>query len=150
MRLFSGQMEFPAPQSIEGPGAGLAPGQWYAVHNLAGVMVSAIAPENISEDILNARQSNVNLLSSVESNALVYRTAFDLQQFELHFTLGTDHPRLDWSDRPPPSSQDPRLPGPDGVASSAPLVTNGSISPAHTRQYSRYFRRRLQTRSWSV
>jgi len=117
---------------IEGPGAGLEPGQWYAVHNLPGVLVSAIAPENISADILNARQPNVNLLSSVESNALVYLTAFDLQQFDLHFALGTDHPRLDWSDRPPPSSQDPDLPGPDGVANSAPLVTNGMISPVQT------------------
>jgi len=115
---------------VAAPGTGLAPGEWYAVRNLPGVMVSAIAPENIREDILNAHQPSVNSLGTIEANALVYLTSFDLQQLDLHFALGTDHPRLDWSDRPPLSSQDPRLPGPDGVASTAPLVTNGMISPA--------------------
>ena len=119
---------------IEAPSTGLVPGQWYVVHNLSGVWVSAIAPENISADILNTHLPNVNSLGSIEAAALVYLTAFDLQQFDLHFALGTDHPRLDWSDRPPPSSQDSRLPGPDGVGSAAPLVTNGMVSPAQSQR----------------
>jgi hypothetical protein len=60
----------------------------------------------------------------------VYLVAFDLGSFDLHFALGTDHPRLDWSPRPPERVRDPRLPGPDGVASPAPLITNGMVSPA--------------------
>jgi hypothetical protein len=62
--------------------------------------------------------------------ALVYLVAFDLETFNLHYVMGTEHPRLDWSERPPASSRDPRLPGPDGVRSAAPLVTNGLVSPA--------------------
>jgi len=40
----------------------------------------------------------VNELDSVESNALDYLVAMDLQDFEVHFALGTDHPRVGWSE----------------------------------------------------
>lgn len=112
------------------PSKQLTPGNWYGVRDLPGVTVSVIAPQNITSRILLGHESSVNPLGAVESRALVYLVAFDLQEFDLHFALGTDHPRLDWSERPPPSSRDPRLPGPDGVASAAPLVTNGMVSPA--------------------
>jgi len=108
----------------------LLPGQWYAVRDLPGAMVSVIAPENIESRIRVGHEASVNPLDAVESKALVYLVAFDLQRFDLHFTLGTDHPRLDWSERPPAASRDSRLPGPDGVGSAAPLVTNGMVSPA--------------------
>lgn len=103
--------------------------QWYAVPGLPGVFVSTIAPRYIEARFLG-HEAHVNPLDPVESNALAYLVAFDLRLLELHFVLGTDHPRLDWSERPPPSSWDPRLPGPDGVASAAPLVTNGMVNPA--------------------
>jgi hypothetical protein len=105
-------------------------GQWYAVRDLPGVAVSVIAPEYLESRLRAGREPNVNALDSVESGALAYLVAFELGQLELHFVLGTDHPRLDWSERPPPASRDPRLPGPDGVATAAPLVTNGMVSPA--------------------
>ena len=104
-------------------------GQWYAVPGLPGVFVSTIAPQYIDARFL-APEAHVNPLDRVESGALAYLVAFDPRLLELHFVLGTDHPRLDWSERPPPSSWDPRLPGPDGVASAAPLVTNGMVNPA--------------------
>lgn len=113
----------------------LLPGQWYAVRDLPGVTASAIAPQNIDPRIRFGHEASVNALDAVESKALVFLVAFDLKEFDLHFALGTDHPRLDWSERPPPSSRDPELPGPDGVASAAPLVMNGMVSPtdvAHT------------------
>ena len=104
-------------------------GQWYAVPGLPGVFVSTIAPQYIDARFL-APEAHVNPLDRVESGALAYLVAFDPRLLELHFVLGTDHPRLDWSERPPPSSWDPRLPGPDGVANAAPLVTNGMVNPA--------------------
>ena len=117
---------------LEIPGHEVLPGKWYAVRDLPGVAVSTIAPQYISRRVLQDHRAGVNPLAPVESNALVFLVAFDLQLFDLHYALGTDHPRLEWSDRPPPQSQDPRLPGPDGVDSAAPLITNGMISPANT------------------
>ena len=115
---------------LEIPGKEVLPGHWYPVRDLEGVSVSVIAPEHLASAIRLAHEASVNSLESVESIALVYLVAFDLERFDLHFVLGTEHPRLDWSDRPPASSRDPRLPGPDGVASAAPLVRNGMVSPA--------------------
>jgi hypothetical protein len=100
------------------------------VRDLPAVSVSVIAPEFIDARLRRAREPTVNPLDPVESVALVYLVAFDLELFNLHYVMGTEHPRLDWSERPPASSRDPRLPGPDGVASAAPLVTNGMVSPA--------------------
>jgi hypothetical protein len=110
----------------------LQPGQWYSVRDLGAVSVSVITPQYLEPGIRSGREPNVNVLDPVESGALVYLVAFDLQLLDLHFVLGTDHPRLDWSERPPLTSRDPDLPGPDGVASAAPLVTNGMVSPADT------------------
>jgi hypothetical protein len=107
----------------------LDPGQWYAVRDLPAVSVSVIAPEFIDARFRFGREAAVNPLDPVESVALVYLVAFDLEALNLHYVMGTEHPRLDWSERPPASSRDPRLPGPDGVASTAPLVTNGLVSP---------------------
>jgi hypothetical protein len=92
--------------------------------------VSTIAPEHIENRLRLGHERSVNPLTAAESAALVYLVAFDLRAFDLHFALGTDHPRLDWSPRPPPASQDSSLPGPDGIASSAPVVANGMVSPA--------------------
>ena len=107
----------------------LVPGRWYAVRDLPAVSVSAIAPEFLDARLRSAREATVNAIDPVESVALVYLVAFDLGQINLHFVLGTKHPRVDWSERPPASSRDPRLPGPDGVGTAAPLVTNGMVSP---------------------
>lgn len=114
---------------VMGTAAGYSPGRWYRVRDLPGVYVSAMTPGDMTAGLL-APEPHVNRLDAVESGALVYVVAFDLSDFDLHFALGTDHPRLDWSPRPPQSSYDLRLPGPDGVASPAPLVMNGLVSPA--------------------
>ena len=112
----------------------LDPGQWYAVRDLPAVSVSVIAPEFIDARFRFGREVTVNPLDPVESVALVYLVAFDLELLNFHYVMGTQHPRLDWSERPPASSRDPRLAGPDGVGSAAPLVTNGMISPADADQ----------------
>jgi hypothetical protein len=107
----------------------LSPGRWYAVRDLPAVSVSVIAPEHLDASIRLARWPAVNPLDPIESGALVYLVAFDTERLAFHYAIGTQHPGLGWSDRPPASSQDPRLPGPDGVGSAAPLVTNGIVSP---------------------
>jgi hypothetical protein len=115
------------------PVGSLVAGQWYPVGGLPGIYVSFLQPKTISQDILDSHRDTVNGLDSVEAGALDYLIAFDLSAFDLGFALGTDHPRVDWSDRIPNASRN-GLPGPDGIATTAPLVTNGMVSPALTAE----------------
>jgi hypothetical protein len=105
------------------------PGRWYAASGLAEVYASFIQPQMISSEIVASYPGMVNKLGSVEAGALDYLVAFDLTAFDLGFALGTDHPGVGWSDRPPREVRD-GLPGPDGIDTAAPLVSNGLISPA--------------------
>jgi hypothetical protein len=109
---------------------GMVAGCWYAASGLPGVYLSAIEPQAVSNEIFDSHRATVSRLDSVESSALAYLVAFDLGQFDLGFEIGTDHPRLDWSDRTQSAVRDNRLPGPDGVGKAAPLVTTGMVSPA--------------------
>ncbi len=106
----------------------LTAGQWYAAQGISGVFLSFIEPQMISVNILDSYRGVVNKLDSVESRSLDYLVAFDLADFDLGFALGTDHPNVGWSPRPPREVRDD-LPGPDGISTAAPLVTNGMISP---------------------
>jgi hypothetical protein len=105
-------------------------GQWYAAQNLPGIFVSVMQPQAISAEILSSHPDAVNRLDDVEASALDYLVAFDLGTFDLGFALGTDHPRVGWSPRPPAAVRGPGPPGPDGIDKVAPLVTNGMVSPA--------------------
>lgn len=119
---------------LAGPGRGvMAAGLWYPVAGLEDVYVSTIQPRMISRDVLNG-PGRTNRLDSLESRASVYMVAFDLDQFDIGFALGTDHPGLGWSPRPPVSIRPRGLPGPDGVRSAKPLVTLGMVSPALTNR----------------
>ena len=102
-------------------------GQWYPVQGLDGAYASLVLPQAVDGTIFDADKGQVNALDDVEASSLVHMTAFDLSQFELKFAMGTDHPRLNWSPRA--VMRDERLPGPDGVNSIAPVVTNGIVSP---------------------
>lgn len=108
----------------------LDPGRWYAVRDLPAVSVSIIAPQYIDASVRLARRPTLNPVDPVEAGALVYLVAFDTERLNFHYAIGTEHPRLDWSERALATSRDPRLPGPDGVGAAAPLVTNGMVSPA--------------------
>ncbi len=112
----------------QGP-AGLLLGQWYAVRDVAGMFISVIQPEAIAAPVLRQQSRTVNELDSVEAEALDYMVAIDLSRFDLGFALGTDHPRVGWSERVLESARDPKLPGPDGIGSVAPLVVNGMVAP---------------------
>ncbi len=128
---FSGQAVMPANLGIDvGQGSsGLLLGRWYAARDVAGVYVSVIKPQAIAVPLSNADRRSLNELDSVEGGALDYLVALDLQRFDLGFALGTDHPRVGWSERVLDSVRDPKVPGPDGIGSSSPLVVNGMVNP---------------------
>ena len=108
---------------------GLLVGRWYPTRHAPGTFLSVIEPGIVSGDILQSHKSLVNGLDEVERKALVHLIAFDLDQFELGFALGTEHPRVGWSERTLESVRDPFLPGPDGIDTIAPLVATGIIPP---------------------
>lgn len=116
--------------ALAGPDARqMAPGMWYAAAGIDGVFASAMQPRAISPEILRG-PGRTNPLDGTEASALVYSVAFDLSRYRLGFALGTDHPRLGWSPRPPASVRPRGLPGPDGIDRAAPLVTTGMVPPA--------------------
>jgi len=107
----------------------LAAGRWYPVTGSAGVYVSAVQPKMIEPALLQGDRGVVSAMDSVEADAVDYLVAFDLSHFDLGFALGTDHPRVDWSDRAP-DSQRAESAGPDGIGTTAPLATTGMVNPA--------------------
>ncbi len=112
-----------------GQGAGgLIMGQWYAARGTDGIFVSVIQPQALANGSSGGARA-AGELDSVEGAALDYMVALDLAQFDLGFAIGTDHPRVGWSERTLESVRDPKLPGPDGIGSVAPLVVNGMVNP---------------------
>jgi len=111
-------------------GARVGVGHWYPVRDEPGVFVSVVTPGSIAPQALRGARHPVNPLDPVESAALTDLVAFDLDRFDLGFSVGTDHPRVDWSERALASVSDSGLPGPDGIRTIAPLVRTGMLSPA--------------------
>jgi hypothetical protein len=114
------------------PGA-VTPGAWYAARDTAGVYVSLIEPQWIDATILESHKATANALDSVEAASICYLVAFDLDRFDLGYALGTEHPSVEWSEHIQPQMRDPRLPGPDGIGTIAPLVSTGVVSPGPAR-----------------
>jgi len=115
--------------SLEGVHGAVRPGAWYAASGNPGVYVSLIEPQFIDAAILQSRTGTVNALDSVEASSLCYLVAFDLDRFDLGYSLGTEHPSVEWSEHIQPQMKDPSIPGPDGIGTIAPLVSTGLISP---------------------
>jgi hypothetical protein len=111
-------------------GGQVAVGRWYPAQDNPGIFVTTIRPDVVAPEVIEAQKGSVNPLDPVESAALVYLVAFDLGQFDLGFRLGTDHPRVGWSDMVPPAARDDALTGPDGIETISPLVRTGMLSPA--------------------
>ncbi|MDR3419448.1 MAG: hypothetical protein P4L83_24990 [Nevskia sp.] len=111
---------------------GLDAGQWYPVHDAPGIYLSAVLPRAVDPPVAERFRGRVSSLDSVEAEALDYLVAFDLKQFDLGFALGTDHPRLGWSERSLEEMRKPDLPGPDGIGNASPLARTGMVSPALT------------------
>jgi len=110
----------------------LGMGKWYRATDREHVYVSLIEPQAVAPGILGSHRDRVNPLDPVESSALVYLVAFDLGAFDLAYAVGTDHPRVDWSPRPPASVRPAGLSGPDGIGTVRPLVTTGMVTPRDT------------------
>ena len=104
-------------------------GRWYPVRDAAGIFLSLIQPQAVGAPKLSSKKDAVNPLDSVEAAAVDYMVALDLAQFDLGFALGTDHPRVGWSERVLDAVRDPKLAGPDGIGSVTPLVVNGIVNP---------------------
>ena len=110
----------------------LGMGRWSRATARDHVYVSLIEPQAVAPEVLASHRGRVNPLDPVESSALVYLVAFDLSAFDLAYAVGTDHPRVDWSPRPPASVRPRGLPGPDGIGTVRPLVTTGMVTPRDT------------------
>lgn len=106
-------------------------GRWYGAKDLPGIFVSVLKPAMVSGEIKKSAQGRIKALDPVESSALVYMVAFDLASFDVGFAMGTEHPRVGWSDRIQTQIRDNALPGPDGFDTWAPLVMTGIITPAY-------------------
>ncbi len=104
-------------------------GAWYGVKNIPGVFVSVIVADAIASTILESNRDVVGALEGTEGRELVYLVAFDLSLFDLKYSLGTEHPRVDWSEHILSQMRDPSMPGPDGIGSIEPLISTGLIRP---------------------
>lgn len=119
------------PENSEGNG--MRPGEWYPVRGNPGIYVSLIQPNMIAAQVLTGNKGRVQSLDNVEASALCYLVAFDLDQFDLAYSLGTDHPAVTWSNHMLSQERDPNLPGPDGIGYIAPLVATGLVRPDDAR-----------------
>lgn len=108
-------------------GGAMVAGRWYPATAAPGVFVSLMTPGRVAREVL-ARSLSRDL-DATESGALVYLIAFDLDRFDLGFAVGTDHPSVGWSDRPPSSVRSPSRPGPDGFSDLLPLEPTGFVPP---------------------
>lgn len=115
--------------NLAGGEKALAPGRWYAVSGLAGVFVSILQPGMVAAGIRQGGEKSVSALDAVESTALCYLVAFDLDQFAVGYAGGTEHPSVGWSAHMSASMRDDTLPGPDGIGTIAPLVPTGLVNP---------------------
>ena len=113
---------------------GMTPGCWYAASGNNGVYVSVLVPGWTAPELLKSYRQSVNDLSKVESEQVVYLTAFDLGRFDLHYALGTMHPGVGWSGHIQSRMKDASLAGPDGIGTSAPLIRTGLIHPVDAQR----------------
>ena len=115
---------------LEGEGSGrVAVGRWYPAEDNPGIFVTTLRPDLVSPEVIAEQRGRVAILDATESAALVYLVAFDLGLFDLGFRLGTDHPRVGWSEMVLPAVRDDALSGPDGIETIEPLVRTGMLSP---------------------
>ncbi len=117
----------------------VAVGRWYPTLHSPGIYVTTLRPDVVAQDVIAEQGRRVSPLDAIESSALAFLVAFDLEQFDMGFRVGTDHPRVDWSDAVPPARRGNSTPGPDGIGSVEPLVRTGMLSPAEVSRVAATF-----------
>ena len=105
------------------------PGDWYPVKEHPGVFLALVTPDLVAASIVAAEQKRVKPLDKVEEKALTYLVAWDLAQFDIGFSIGTEHPRVNWSERINANMREANTDGPDGFGTIAPLVRTGMVQP---------------------
>lgn len=119
-------LEIPLTGETEGR---VAVGRWYSTMDNPGIFVTTLRPDLVAPDVIAEQGNRVSALDATESSALAFLVAFDVKQFDMGFRLGTDHPRVDWSDAVQPAIRASSTTGPDGIPSAEPLVRTGMLSP---------------------
>ncbi len=114
--------------------SGLRPGAWYPASGNPGIYISLLQPNFVDPRILQSYRKTVSNLDSTEASSLCYLVALDLDQFDLAYALGTEHPGVGWSEHIAAQIKDPRLAGPDGIGSISPIVSTGLVSPNDARR----------------
>ena len=127
--------QFVVPVNLEIPLTGasegrVAVGRWYAALHSPGIFVTTLRPDLVASDVIAEQGHRVSPLDATESSALAFLVAFDLRHFDMGYRVGTDHPRVDWSDAVRPAQRGSSTTGPDGISSVEPLVRTGMLSPA--------------------
>jgi hypothetical protein len=124
---------------LSGVRGAIAPGQWRAVVDSPDVYATAITPGHLDPALGKRWPARLGTLDPGEVSSLVYLVAFDLDAFELGFTLGTDHPRVDWSERTLPGQRLPGQGGPDGFGTLDPLRRTGVLPAADAERVAATF-----------
>lgn len=99
----------------------------YAPLAVEGTWLAAVTPGLAAP---TPDRGPVSPLDGKENKALVLLVAFDLARFELDYELGTEHPRVGWSERAPAVHRPPGSTGPDGFDTIAPLARTGQLPPS--------------------
>lgn len=107
----------------------LAAGEWHPIDGHPDTWFSLWTGELVPPDLLEAHKGSLIAPDAAEKSALAVMVAFDLAHFDLDYALGTDHPRVGWSERIPPEMIVAGLPGPDGFDTDAPLARTGQVPP---------------------
>jgi hypothetical protein len=134
-RVSSGALDqLVVPVNLEIPLTGesdgrVAVGRWYSTPDNPGIFVTTLRPDLVAPEVKAEQGDRVSPLDATESGALAFLVAFDLQLFDMGFRVGTDHPRVDWSDAIQPALRGNSTTGPDGILSAEPLVRTGMLSP---------------------
>lgn len=119
-------LEIPLTGETEGR---VAVGRWYSTVENPGIFVTTLRPDVVAPEVIAEQGSRVSALDATESTALSFLVAFDVKQFDMGFRVGTDHPRVDWSDAVQPKVRGDSTTGPDGIPSAEPLVRTGMLNP---------------------
>ncbi len=106
-------------------------GKWYKTTRHPGVFVSVMKPSAVSPAILDSHRDRVSALGMHDKNrkeaeGLVYLMALDMAAFRFGYSLGAEHPRVDWSGY---AQGERNADGPDGFGTLKPLCTAGALAP---------------------